>query len=191
MLGHGIAEVASFLDIAFDDTPKLAPDALAERLLTYLDAAGRYVRQLPADKAEVRLARRDWPHWKLVHHAFHITDIFLEQRAGARIVKASFEVDVPKAERGFDVLADYGAAQRARFADWWAREGSASDLTAPTSFEDRTLTVHQVLERTTWHTCQHVRQMADVLESEGIAPDGRLERQDWAGLPVPESIWSD
>ncbi len=52
-------------------------------------------------------------------------------------------------------------------------------------------TLQQALERTTWHSAQHVRQLKMVLDGLGIAPDGPLTDADLAGLPLPEKVWDD
>ncbi len=49
--------------------------------------------------------------------------------------------------------------------------------------------MHQLFERSTWHSAQHTRQMIAVLERFGIEPDVRLTAEDLAGLPLPEGIW--
>jgi hypothetical protein len=49
--------------------------------------------------------------------------------------------------------------------------------------------MHQLLERSTWHSAQHVRQLIAVLERFGIEPAGRLIAADFAGLPLPEGLW--
>ena len=46
-----------------------------------------------------------------------------------------------------------------------------------------------LFERTTWHSAQHARQLAAVLERFGIQPNGRLTADDLAGLPLPERLW--
>jgi hypothetical protein len=46
-----------------------------------------------------------------------------------------------------------------------------------------------VFERSTWHSAQHSRQLADVLERYKIQPDGKLTAQDLAGLPLPERLY--
>ena len=52
-------------------------------------------------------------------------------------------------------------------------------------------TMHGALERCTWHTAQHTRQLAMALEGLSIAPDRPLGSDDLSGLPVPEKIWDD
>jgi hypothetical protein len=51
--------------------------------------------------------------------------------------------------------------------------------------------LHEVLERTTWHSCQHVRQVMMILETLGIPPDHPLTQADLAGLPLPEKVWDE
>ncbi|MND04458.1 hypothetical protein D3C83_247310 [compost metagenome] len=46
-----------------------------------------------------------------------------------------------------------------------------------------------VFERSTWHSAQHSRQLADVLERFNIQPDRKLTPQDLAGLPLPERLY--
>ena len=57
----------------------------------------------------------------------------------------------------------------------------------PTYYGEQPL--HEVLERTTWHAAQHVRQVMMVLDSLDITPDRPLTAADLAGLPLPEQVW--
>ena len=47
------------------------------------------------------------------------------------------------------------------------------------------------MERTAWHAGQHTRQLMLVLEKLGIAPDGPLTDDDFAGLPMPRNVWDN
>jgi len=49
--------------------------------------------------------------------------------------------------------------------------------------------MHQLFERSTWHSAQHTRQLIAVLERFGIESDGLLTSEDLAGLPLPEGLW--
>ena len=49
----------------------------------------------------------------------------------------------------------------------------------------------RVLERTTWHCGQHVRQLMMVLEMLGIQPDRPPSKETFAGLPMPDKVWDD
>jgi hypothetical protein len=49
--------------------------------------------------------------------------------------------------------------------------------------------LHHLLERCTWHSAQHARQIIAVLERFGVAPNGPLTARDYAGLPLPAGLW--
>ena len=49
--------------------------------------------------------------------------------------------------------------------------------------------MHEYLERTTWHSGQHVRQWMMLLGMAGIAPDRPLVEADFANLPMPGNVW--
>ena len=53
------------------------------------------------------------------------------------------------------------------------------------------MTLHEVLERTGWHSGQHTRQLMLTLDKLGIAADGPLSAADFAGLPMPENVWDN
>jgi hypothetical protein len=49
--------------------------------------------------------------------------------------------------------------------------------------------MHQVFERSTWHSAQHARQLVALLERFGIKPERPLTSEELAGLPLPERLW--
>jgi hypothetical protein len=49
--------------------------------------------------------------------------------------------------------------------------------------------LHELLERTVWHSAQHARQIIAVLEGFGIKPNGPLMAEDYKGLPLPKGLW--
>jgi hypothetical protein len=49
--------------------------------------------------------------------------------------------------------------------------------------------LRDVLERCTWHSAQHVRQLIALLDGWKIPVDGRITDADLAGLPLPKGIW--
>ena len=68
----------------------------------------------------------------------------------------------------------YDRSGQARMATYWGEQS-----------------MHEVLERTTWHSAQHTRQLIVVLDSLGREADGRLTGADLQGLPLPEKAWDD
>ena len=89
-------------------------------------------------------------------------------------------------------LLDYGASVRDRFAAWWERDGQTTDFHQPGKVYYGEVSLHEVLERTGWHSGQHTRQIILLLrEKLGIDPDRPLEDADFAGLPMPKEIWDN
>jgi len=112
----------------------------------------------------------------------------------ARLDAAGFEPLAPVAlqrpistESGEDI-ARYGAAVWARYEAWWRDlDDRAMTRVLKTYYGDTV--AHLVFERCTWHSAQHCRQLAAVLERVGIDPDKALTPSDLAGLPLPERLW--
>ena len=50
---------------------------------------------------------------------------------------------------------------------------------------------HELLERTVWHTTQHVRQIQFLLESLNIQPHDTISHEQLEGLPLKEAIWDN
>src|SRR5260221_7082697 len=49
--------------------------------------------------------------------------------------------------------------------------------------------LQQMLDLMTYSTAQHGRQLAAILDSLGIEPDGRLKDQDFEGMALPVGVW--
>jgi hypothetical protein len=52
-------------------------------------------------------------------------------------------------------------------------------------------TLHEMFERTVWHSTQHVRQVQNLLEQEGIQPSDKLGLDVIQGLPLTEKVWDE
>ena len=85
-------------------------------------------------------------------------------------------------------IADYGADVRQRLATWWAAKADKSGAD-PVQTYYGPQTLHEYLERTTWHSGQHVRQWVMLLGMAGITPDQPPKDADFAGLPMPSQVW--
>ena len=85
-------------------------------------------------------------------------------------------------------IAAFGIDVKERFSSWWNGVQS-EDFTSsvPTYFGSTTR--HEMLERTVWHSTQHVRQVASLLEQAGVTPDMPLTSEDISGLPLTDVIW--
>jgi hypothetical protein len=186
-----ISDVIKFLGLNESGGPALAPAALAAREDVVLATAARLVRQLP-DAALANVLPNRPRSWRvLAHHVFQISVAFLEmEEKGTRLEQEVMNAGPPEDMRTSASIAAFGESVRRRFAGWWARRAGAD-------FEQRVdtyfggTTRHEMLERTVWHSAQHVRQLAALLESIGVAPERPLGAAEIRGLPLTDRIWDE
>ena len=66
-------------------------------------------------------------------------------------------------------IAAFGDSVRERFAAWW-RGQDPGDFARTIKVYFGETTRHEMLERTVWHSTQHVRQLTALLEEAGVTP---------------------
>ena len=187
---QSLNDVTRFLGIAAAEGARLSPGVLSERVNIILPKAMGFVAQM-SDVVLDGPFRDSWaPPRGLAHHVFRIVEAFLEavqtpcELDYNQIMAGTHEV-VP----GQDV-AGYGQEVLDRFNVWWAR-AKDSDFNAGMETYYGPQTLHEVLERTTWHSAQHARQLMVVIESLGRAVVEPLTAADLVDLPLPEKAWDD
>src|SRR3954467_1204417 len=185
-----LADVSRFLgrDVSFR---RLSPDELLDKWRTVLCAAQRHVMQIPAERlAERATEGRDRSVRDLAYHVHQVPDSFLQAvENGVRDLTSVYNRPPPANVTSVAHIRDYGISVLERLDRWWERDGKSNAATAKleTYYGDQPL--HHVMERCTWHSAQHARQIVAVLERFGIRADGPLTREDYAGLPMPEALW--
>ena len=169
---------------------RLPPAVLIGKWLTVLAAAQRHVVQLPAARlGERAIEGRDRSIRDLATHIFQIGDAFLQVvQNGLEDWTGVANAPTPAHMTTTAHIRAYGVDVAARIETWWAQLEDKS-CRWPVKMYYGTHPAHQILERSTWHSAQHARQIIVVLERLGIEPDGRLTAEDYAGLPMPEGLW--
>lgn len=186
-----IKDVVEFLGLEDDTAPVLSPSDLAARYDGILETAIRLTRQMPDDRLEDQLPNRPRSWRVLMHHIFQIPTAFLNmEETGNTLTYEDLVAPPPETLKDGGAIAHFGKAVRDRFGRWWAgAEGQDFSGTVPTYFGGTTR--HEMLERTVWHSAQHVRQLASLLEQAGVSPDRPLNRDDIEGLPLTDKVWDD
>jgi hypothetical protein len=182
--------VAKLVGVAPPGAAQLSPAELVDRLEKVLTATGRYLRQIPDARLGDGLPGRDRSLRELGHHVFVVADAFLDVTKGAVLTEERLAVPPEDWMKSGTDLDTFGADVRTRLGEWWAKSGGG-DFAAKAETYYGPQTLHQVLERTAWHSAQHARQIMMVLETLGIDPDGPLGEAELAGLPLPEKVWDD
>ena len=179
---------AALLGVSYAPITKLPPAELTARLDTILAAAEGLVRRFPETALDSIPPERERTIRDLAYHVFRLSLAFIEGMDAGKLPEAFLTETAPPAMReGVDV-GNYGALVRARLGGWF--EGTDADEYA------RVVEVyygpqsgHELLERTTWHAAQHLRQLYVLAERLAVMPPGPLPVAAFAGLPLPEALW--
>ncbi|MGE5269752.1 MAG: hypothetical protein ACM3JG_08790 [Thiohalocapsa sp.] len=186
---QNLAQVVEFLRLDEQAGPVLSPAQLVERQLKFVDAALAIVKLMPDDKLDTEVPNRPRRYRALAHHAFRIQEAFVETANGA-FFSAALPVAVPQPEdmASTGALCAYGRRVRAQLAQWWeGRADKSCGEIVQTYYGPQRL--HEVQERSTWHTAQHCRQWMMLLEMQGIPFERPLCDADLADLPMPRQVW--
>lgn len=190
VFAQALEDVSRFIGREFR-AKHLPPGVLMEKWLRVLAAAQRHVLQIPrAHLLERATPGRDRSIRDLAYHVYQIPDAFLEAvENGVEDLTAVYNAPPPPDVMSVAQIASYGETVSRRLAAWWASLPDKScPQTVKTYYGERPL--HELLERCTWHSAQHARQIISVLEQIGITADEPLTAQDYAGLPMPAGLWA-
>ena len=189
--GQVLADVARLVGVHGLSFNILPVKELASRLRFILESADRFFRQLPDANLHDLLPNRPRSYTDLTYHIFNNADAFLEEKAGIPLTFESYNrFPAPDANTRADILA-YSADVQRRLSAWFEGPGQSIDWSARADVYYGVQSQQQFLERTTWHSGQHARQLSWVLEGLGIAPNQPMPSETFAGLPMPEKVWDD
>lgn len=184
-----VARVAGF---EWGGHQMLPPEEMMVRLNGILRGARRYTAQLPEDVIDTVLPDRPRTYRELAYHIFNIPEVFLDRiEHDAPYTYEALLSNLPPELVTKDDLLDYATGIIDRLNAWWERDGRDTDFTQPGKVYYGDVTLHEVLERTCWHSGQHTRQLMLVLEKLGITPDKALGDDAFAGLPMPKNVWDN
>lgn len=186
-----IKDVVDFLGLDEETGPQLSPAELHDRYAKVLDTAIRLTRQMPDGMLTRELPNRPRSWLVLMHHVFQIPSAFLEMEASGKPMAYETMVGAPPDDmRSSAAIADFGEGVRTRFEGWWSKVDKTSFAEQIQVYFGKT-SRHEMFERTVWHSTQHVRQVASLLEQAGVPPDRPLTMADIKGLPLTEKIWDE
>lgn len=189
VFAQNIAQVVGFLKLDEKTGPVLSPAQLVERMERFIGAALQIIPLMPDDKLDTEVPNRPRKYRVLAHHMFRISEAFVEVAGGAFFSQGlPGEIARPEDMASTAALAAYGRGVRDKVAAWWASTSDKScHETVETYYGPQSL--HEVLERATWHIGQHCRQWMMLLDRAGVAFERPLGDPDFADLPMPKQVW--
>lgn len=185
--GKILEDVATLTGTEYD-AEILSVMELYDRLEQILAATLSHIEQLPEDELETTIPNRPRTYADLIYHIFSIPESFLEHEAGIPHTEAK---TVPNWDHySTHVLSSYGQNVTRTLNDWFESRAETRDWSESADVYWGEQTMHQYLERTTWHAGQHLRQIEWVLTEElGIELEQPVSPTVWEGLPLPEKVW--
>ena len=189
VFAQALEDVSRFLgrDVQFQ---RLPPEALMGKWLAVLEAAQHHVLQLPAGRLLERATPgRDRSIRDLAYHVYQVPHSFLRAvEEGQPDLAHFYNQPPPPSVRSAHDIRRYGEDITARLSRWWNALADKSCAEDVNTYYGRQ-PLHHLLERCTWHSAQHARQILAVLERFGIAAERPLTAADYAGLPMPQGLW--
>ena len=191
VFAQNLEDVAEFVGLQGTGHTPLPPEQLIGKWVKVLRTVQRHIRQMPTARIEERVIdNRDRSIRLMGHHVFRIAEAFLETVADG-VEYSAVLANAPPAggtlTTGVEIAA-YGEGVILRLQQWWEELADKSCQGKVPTFFGLQATC-SLFERSTWHSAQHARQLAAVLERFGIEPDTGLTAEDLAGLPLPEGLW--
>jgi DinB superfamily len=179
---------AQLLGVAYTHPVNFAPAELARRLDRILESAERLVRAFPESALDVIPPERKRSLRDLGYHLFRVALSFVDAMDRGELPESWFEEPAPPQMREAMALASYGSLVRGRLQGWF--EGAAdSEFKRVIAVYYGPQSSHDLLERTTWHVAQHLRQLYELAGRLGVRPPAPLPVDEFRGLPLPEAVW--
>ena len=179
--------LAELVGARYEERTQLAPAELARRLDAVLVATQRAIRQVPREQLGMKAPGRDRTVRQLGFHVFRVSASFVDTREQGHLSEHWFEESPPVEMADGEAIAQHGETVRRRVAAYCARpgwcDGMVSTYYGPQS-------APEFMERTTWHTAQHLRQIYWFLDQLSVEKDAPLTDADLEGLPFPREVWS-
>ncbi|MFM0505892.1 glutaredoxin domain-containing protein [Paraburkholderia caffeinilytica] len=187
--GQALIEVAQLCGIEFKAQAELSVQALAQRLVMILKESERAVSQFEPIALRDEIPDGNRTYADLSYHVFSVADVFLEHAAGEPVTFAAYSrVPQPDKATREDLLA-FGADVRARVAHWFDDRLANFPWDARADVYYGEQTNRQFLERTAWHSGQHLRQLLWRLDTEQGSTRQREAQPLFDGLPMPNAVW--
>ena len=190
VFAQALEDVSKFIGFEFRIS-RLPPEVLVQKWLKVLAAAQRHALQIPRERLGERATPgRDRSIRDLAYHIFQVPDSFLQAlQDGVKDLTSVYNAPPPPSVKTTKDISIYGSSMEKKLRGWWdATADKSCGGTIDVYYGVQPL--HHVLERCTWHSAQHTRQIISVLQGFGISVERPLTDKDYAGLPMPQGLWT-
>jgi hypothetical protein len=186
--GWNPAGYAELLGVPYDTAVQLPPRELARRLDHILESAQGLVSRFGAAQLDVIPPERKRSIRDLGYHVFRVGLSFVDAMDRGDFPATWFDERAPAEMLDGDDVARWGALVRGRIAGWFDG-AAAAEFTRVIDVYYGPQGAHDLLERTTWHCAQHLRQLYVLAERLGVSAPSPLPVETFKGLPLPDALW--
>jgi hypothetical protein len=179
---------AALLGVPYQEWTKLAPAVLAARLDVILARAEALVRRIPDERMDWVPPERDRSLRDLGYHVFRLALAFIDAMDQGDFPEGWLQEKAPPGMQESRAVANYGALVRGRLAGWF-QGADAAEYARVIRVYYGPQGAHDLLERTTWHAAQHLRQLHVLAERIGVSAPAPLPVDAFDGLPLPAALW--
>ena len=138
---------------------------------------------IPESAYELKIPGRDRTVWNLVEHMCEIAYVYQRVATGG----SKFDATAADAEvTGKSTRAQLHASISRRTAEL-SRESHDYERQIETYFGFASL--HYILERSTWHIAQHLRQLTSLMRDIDPTIMRKIDVESLEGLPIPIEVW--
>lgn len=179
--------LADLVGVAYVEGVRLGPEALADRLDRVLAVNQALIGRLPREHLGAMYPGRDRTVRQLAYHVFRLSAAYADAREQGYLPETWLQEPVPEGLADGAAVARYGQSVRERLRAFRGRPGWCEGR-VDTYYGSQA--AYELMERTTWHATQHVRQVQWFVEQAGLVPADRLTEADLRDLPLPREVWS-
>jgi glutaredoxin len=186
---QSLDDVSKFIgrDVKFQ---RLSPTELISRWFYFCDIARELIDNIPQDKLQATpIPNRDRTLHGLSYHIFQVPEAFLENaECGEEHFDKYFDAPPPADVKTSADVRAYADRITNRLRHYWEHLADTSfNWTVKTFYGIQPS--HHFLERSVWHTAQHIRQLQVVLDGYKVALPRRIDETQYRGLPMPDGVW--
>jgi hypothetical protein len=153
-----------------------------------LAATEALVRVIPDERMEWTPPERNRPLADLGYHVFRLSLGFAEGVDRNSFPETVHTETAPADLRTGDAVARFGALVRGRLSGWFAGAGPDEYERVVDTYWGPVV-AHDLLERTTWHAAQHLRQLYILTARIDVQPPQPEPVDAYKDLPMPAAIW--
>lgn len=191
VFGQSLTQVAEFIGKTPQPRQPLSSEELMKRWVHFLEVGRSHMAQIPDEFTTYHpVPGRDRTLLGLAYHIFQIPDSFLQLvQDGVEDWVYVANLPVPDAVQVPADALPYADLMSGRIEDWWrALDDKSCKWPVKTFYGLQS--AHELLERQTWHSAQHARQLEAVLSEFGVEFSRRIDAQAYDGLPMPVGLWA-